>query len=403
MRELEHRTTSDVQDLVAAFESRTLLRPLSEVPSVVDLSAAVFDWAGVESPYLNANPSSIGARFADASHLVFLVADGLGACFINRTDAGSVLREHLVMELQTVFPSTTPAVMTSLATAAWPNAHGVVGWDMYLEEIDAVSEIIMFHRRDDGMPLNKLGVSEQQAYPLPSLCDAVEGEVHSVTPRHLAGTAFSDYWTGRNATYVGYEGLYDGVDQVLSIAASAGPRSVTCLYTDVVDGAAHRFGVDAPETREALHLVEVAVERLAAGLPSTARVVLTADHGLLDGPIHQITPSVPICRHLWLEPWGDARQMHLAVRPDSREAFEKEFRGRYGDIAFLLTVDEVETLELLGPGCIQPATRKRLGTHLAVARGAHALEYSYGGDSSAPVGIHSGLTPDEMLVPLIVI
>ena len=392
-----------MQDLVAAFESRTLLRPQSGAPSLVDLSATVFDWAGVKSPYLNGKSSSVGAQIADASHLVFLVADGLGTCFINRTDAASILREHFVMELQTVFPSTTPAVLTSLATAAWPNTHGVVGWDMYLEEIDDTSEIILFHRRDDEMPLDRLGICEQQVYPLPSLCGAIEGELNFVTPRHLAGTAFSDYWTGRNATYIGYEGLLDGVGQVLSIAGSAGPRSITCLYTDVVDAAAHRFGVDAPETRGALRLVEAAVQQLAVGLPSNARVVLTADHGLLDGPIHQITPSDPVSRHLLREPWGDARQMHLAVRQDSAEAFEVEFRDRYGHIAFLLTVGEVEALELLGPGVIQPATRKRLGTHLAIARGAEALVYTDGGDSSAPIGIHSGLTPDEMLVPLIIV
>ena len=403
MRELQPTTASDASDLVAAFESGSLVRPQSGAPSVVDLSAAVFDWAGVKSCYLNDKSRILGAHFADASHLVFFVVDGLGTCFINRTAPASILRERVVMELRTVFPSTTPAVMTSLATAAWPNTHGLVGWDMYLDEIEATSEIIMFHRRDDGMPLDRLGVSEEQAYPLPSLCGAVEGELHSVTPRHLAGTAFSNYWTGGNARYVGYESLSEGIEQVLSIAASAGPRSVTCLYADVVDAAAHRFGVDAPETWEALRQIEVAVERLAARLPSHKRVVLTADHGLLDGPIHEISPADPIARHLRHEPWGDARQMHLAVLPESADLFEAEFRERYGHIAFLLTVDEVEALELLGPGSIQPAAKRRLGTHLAIARGADAFEYTTGRESPPPIGIHSGLTPDEMLVPLIVV
>ena len=403
MRELQPNSTGDSHDLFAAFDSGSLVHPRSGAGSVVDLSAAVFDWAGVNSIYLNDNSACIGVHFADASHLVFFVADGLGTCFIDRAAPSSILRDHMVTELRTVFPSTTPAVMTSLATAAWPNAHGVVGWDMYLEEIDAISEIIMFHRRDDGMPLDRLGVSERQAYPLPSLCGAVEGEIYSVTPKHLAGTAFSEYWTGRNATYVGYESLSEGVDHVLSIAGSARPRSVTCLYADVVDSAAHRFGVDAQETLDALHLIEIAVERLAAGLPSDARTVLTADHGLLDGPIHAISPTDPIVRCLRHEPWGDARQMHFAVWPDSTEAFEEEFRELYGHIAFLLTVDEVEALELLGPGSIQPATRERLGTHLAIARGVDAFEYTTGRDSPPPVGIHSGLTPNEMLVPLIVV
>ncbi len=403
MRDVQPRTTSDAQDLAASFEAGRLVRPRSGAPTVVDLSVAVFNWAGVNSHYLNENATCIGAHFADASHLVFFVVDGLGTCFVQRTAPSSILREHMVAELQTVFPSTTPAVMTSLATAAWPNTHGVVGWDMYLDEIDAISEIIMFHRRDDEAPLDTLGVSEEQAYPLPSLCGAIEGELYSVMPRHLTGTAFSNYWTGRNAKYAGYESLSEGIEQVLSIAVSAGPSSVTCLYTDIVDAAAHRFGVDAPETHEALRLIEVALERLSSGLPAGVRIVLTADHGLLDGPINALLPADPVVRHLRHEPWGDARQMHFAVLPESAASFEVEFREQFGHIAFLLTVNEVEELELFGPGDIQPAAWKRLGTHLAIARGAEALEYTAGRESPPPIGIHSGLTPDEMLVPLIVV
>ena len=403
MLETALKNTSDLAELTAAFEAKSLIRPDAGSPNVVDLAAAIFDWAGVLAPSSNENSKEIGAHIADATNLVFVIADGLGMCFINKTRPASILRRHLVTQLATVFPSTTPAVLTTLATAAWPNTHGIVGWDMYLEEIDDVAAIITFATRLDGEPLDRLGLRERQAYPLPSLCGALEGQLVSITPRRLAGSAFSDYWTGRNAEYVAYDGLDGGVDEALSIIRSAGSRSVTCLYTDVVDAAAHRFGVHAPQTLEALRSVEQAVERLAAGLPSSARVVLTADHGLLDGPTHEILPTDHVVRHLRHEPWGDDRQMHFAVYPENTSVFEEEFRRRYGHIAFLLSINEVEALRLLGPGRIGPATRKRLGTHLAVSRGADALSYRIGDDSRNPIGIHSGLTPDEMLVPLIII
>ena len=403
MREIDLIGNSDLPELIAAFDSNTLVRPQSDSPSIVDLSSAVFAWAGTRTPYLNDKSEAIGTHFADAAHLVFFVADGLGMCFINRTSPASVLWQHLVAELQTVFPSTTPAVMTSLATAAWPNTHGIVGWDMYLDEIDAVATIIRFQRRRDGEPLDRLGVSEHQAYPLPSLCGSIEGGLVSVTPKHLAGTTFSDYWTGRNARFIGYESLAEGVEEVLAVSNSGRSRKVTCLYTDIVDSAAHGFGVDAPETLAALKQIEQSVEQLTSGLPPNARVVLTADHGLLDGPIHEILPGDPIVRHLRHEPWGDNRQMHFAVHHERVDVFEAEFRQRYGHISFLLTVEEVEALELLGPGSIQPATRKRLGTHIAISRGADALSYKAVDDSASSIGIHSGLTPDEMLVPLIIV
>ena len=95
--------------------------------------------------------------------------------------------------------------------------------------------------------------------------------------------------------------------------------------------------------------------------------------------------------------------MHFAVKPGDEEQFEANFRRKYGDVAFLLTVNEVETLELLGPGRIEDAARKRLGTHLAISRGADVFLYRSKSDSMKFIGYHSGLTPDEMLVPLIVV
>ena len=139
-------------------------------------------------------------------------------------------------------------------------------------------------------------------------------------------------------------------------------------------------------------------------LPSNTRLLLTADHGHLDGRTHEILPSDPLVNYLVHEPWGDAREMHFAVKPGSEEAFEAEFRARYGEFAFLLTVDEVEALELFGPGHIEDFARRRLGTHLAISRGADTFIYL---DETRIhmkfIGYHSGLTPDEMLIPLVVV
>ena len=201
MTEKTSTTASDVPDLLAAFDSNTLLRPRFDVPSIVDLSQAVFDWAGVPNLDIGENANRIGGTFADAHRLVFVVVDGLGMNFIDKLKPSSFLRRHLRMKLQTVFPSTTSSVFTSLATASWPNRHSIIGWDMYLEEIDAVATILKFERRHDGQPLGRLGVVEGQAYPVPSLFSRIAGSLVSVVPNGIANTTYSDYWVGHNATY----------------------------------------------------------------------------------------------------------------------------------------------------------------------------------------------------------
>ena len=394
---------SDVPALLAAFESNALLRPQFDVPNIVDFSKAVFNWAGIPCLDIGKNANQIGDTFADAQQLVIVIVDGLGMNFIDKLDPTSFLRRHLRMELQTVFPSTTSSAFTSLATAAWPNRHSIIGWDMYLDEIDTVATILRFERRQDGKPLNRLGVTEGQAYPVPSLFGGFAGDFFSVVPDGIANTPYSDYWGGHNATYASCQDLANGVDKVISLSRVAKTPSMVYFYVIDVDFAAHEHGTNAPQTMDAVQRVDKAIERLATHLPSNARLILTADHGHLDGRTHEILPSDPLVNHLVYEPWGDAREMHFAVRPERTDAFEAEFRAQYGEYAFLLTADEVESLELLGPGRIEKHTRRRVGTHLAISRGADTFIYLAKPDPMQFIGYHSGLTPDEMLVPLIVV
>ncbi len=394
---------SDVPDLLAAFESKTLLRPQFDVPNIVDFSKAVFNWAGIPNLDIGKNADQIGETFADAQQLVIVLIDGLGMNFIDKLEPSSILRRHLRMELQTVFPSTTSSAFTSLATAAWPNRHSIIGWDMYLDEVDTVATILRFERRHDGEPLGRLGIVEGQAYPGPSLFGGFAGDFLSVVPEGIADTPYSDYWGGHNATYTTYKDLTNGVDKVISLCSVTKAPSIIYLYAIDVDYSAHEHGTNAKQTIHALERVDKAIERLALNLPSNTRLLLTADHGHLDGRTHEILPTNPLVEPLLHEPWGDAREMHFAVKRGMEEEFETEFRGQYGEFAFLLTVDEVEALELFGPGHIKDAARRRMGTHLAISRGADTFIYLDKPEYMQFIGYHSGLTPDEMLVPLVVV
>ena len=399
-----HPASSDVPQLLSAFRANELLRPRFDTPSIVDLATAIFQWAGVDGLAVDERTERIGEMFVGVAKLVFVVVDGLGMNFIDAMHSNSFMPRHLRSELQTVFPSTTSAVFTSIATATRPNHHGIIGWDMYLDEIDAVSTIIRFERRRDGMPLGRLGVGERQAYPIRSLFGEMTGDLVSITPWGIANTPYSNYWTGHKAAAsVPYDRMADGVDAAISWSRAASDRSIICLYIPHLDYTAHEHGTRAPETIRVREDIDAEIERLAASLPSNARLVLTADHGQLDGDAHHIRPSDPLVRHLRHEPWGDFREVHFAVEHGREWQFETEFRERFGRFAFLLTANEVEELELLGPGRIEAAARKRLGDYMAISRGPDVFEYHDQHSSARFIGYHSGLAPDEMLVPLIVV
>jgi hypothetical protein len=180
------------------------------------------------------------------------------------------------------------------------------------------------------------------------------------------------------------------------------------MYLPQVDAAAHSSGTEDPSVTSALMEVDRELERLSGGLGDDARLVVSADHGHLNsgGDVTTVRWDDELGATLRWPPSGDARVMHLHVRPDEHERFQSAFEQRFADRAVLLTAAEVESLELLGPGELAPLTRSRIGDFCAISTGAGVFAYAPEGtgepDMAGVVSFHSGLTPDEMKVPLIV-
>lgn len=400
---------SDVEGLMAAFETGELLHPSSGEPGIVDLGNAIAALAGVEVPSISQNARNIAELIGPSKHLVFIAADGLGVDAVNALGDDSFIGGHVAAALRTVFPSSTPVVFTSLATGQWPGQHSIIGWHMYLQEIDKVSTIIRFHLRSDEQDLSGFGVSPEQTYPTPTMVGRFGRDSISLLPEEIADSAFSTYVAG-GTPQQGYETLSKAIDAVLDRLSQSKDPTYTYLYTPKVDTAAHQFGRDHDNTLAVTRELDSEVRRLAEQMPAETRVVMTADHGLLDrdeSQAHEIEPKDPMVGYLKREPWGDGRAVQFDVREDDSERFSDTFRERFGDGFYLVTTEEAERLELYGPGAISPQARRRLGTHVAVSRGADVIHFLYPKKTSREylpkVSEHSGLTPSEMLVPLVVV
>ena len=398
---------SDVERLVAAFEAGELLRPSADVPNIVDLGNAIAASAGIEGPSGSPNAHDIAELIGPSKHLVFIAADGLGIETVDALGDDSFIAKRVAMRLRTVFPSSTPVVFTSLATGLWPNRHAVIGWHMYLKECDCVSTIIRFHRRSDENDLAKLGVSPEQTYPAPSMAGRFKWDSLSLLPEQIADSVYAAYVAGGTPRQ-GYKTLHAAIDAVTRrISKSQGP-TFTYLYSPNVDTAAHVYGSGHDNVIAVARELDREVERLASQLPGDTRVVMTADHGLLDADaseVHEIEPADEMVRCLNREPWGDERAVQLELKDGEDERFGDIFRERLGDEFYLISTEDAEQLELYGPGPITQRTTRRLGSHIAISKGAGVIRFLY--PTTAKRGppkasSHSGLTPSEMLVPLVV-
>ena len=242
------------------------------------------------------------------------------------------------------------------------------------------------------------------AFPFPSLVARFSRNTLSLLPQEIANSVYATYQAG-GTPQRGFKTLQGAVDAVIArVAASVGP-TFTYLYFPDIDFASHESGTGHRRVRTAVKELDREIDRLAASLPQDARVVLTADHGLLDArrqDVRKLDPADELLRLLEREPWGDGRATQFQVRAGEEAGFERDFARRFESF-FLITVEDAERLELYGPGLFSALTRSRLGNRIAISKGAGVIKYvTPGVEDFEMVSHHSGLTPAEMLVPLVV-
>lgn len=112
--------------------------------SIVNLSNSIMDSFGVDP--LHTVLKQLPKSTISAKNVVLLVLDGLGMELLNSLEPGIVpfLKESVVGNLSSVYPSTTTAALTSLLTGMTPIEHGALGWSLFFKE---------FRRFVDFLPL----------------------------------------------------------------------------------------------------------------------------------------------------------------------------------------------------------------------------------------------------------
>ncbi len=397
---------SDLQELLAAFDCGELLRPTHLAPNIVDLARALANLADAEGIQPSHGSESVANIIGPADHLVFVLADGLGVEQVEALPEDAFLRRHLRAELQTVFPSSTAPAVTSFVTGEWPARHGVTGWWTHIPSIGSAGAVLPFVARTGRRSLTSLGVTPNDVFLQPPLLQSIRRDSLCVLPYQLAESVYSAYLSG-GWPKQSYGSLRQAADAVAARVASAAAPTYTFVYTPLVDAAAHRYGALHDQTLKAIAEVNAEIERLSAGLRG-GRLVMSADHGLRDAPPgarRRIVPSSTVTAPLRFAPSGDARVLFLHLGDGMQASDLEGLRHRTGNRFMMISLDEAEELELFGPGQISPAVRERMGDVIAISRGRDVVSYDPDGmirPIMAEASQHSGLSPTEMTVPLVV-
>ena len=341
-------------------------------------------------------PPPTGLVLPDAGSWVVFLVDGLGAELLTRYAHAAPYLSSLVAGSATGtagVPSTTATSLTSLGTGLTPGTHGLVGFTARVPGTDRLLNHLWWDKRVDPL--------EWQPHPTAFGRLAHAGvHVTSVNKRDFDGTGLT-VASQRGATYVGADRVGERI--AAAVSASAHQPSLTYVYDSDLDWTGHKFGVASTQWLQQLAMVDHQAEQLREALPSSTRLLVVADHGMVDSPEEarvDVDETDGLRDGVGLL-GGEARFRHLYCAAGAVPDVVETWRGTLGDRATVLTREEAVGAGWFG--AVEPRVLPRLGDVMVACHGDTAVvstrDFPY---ENTLVGLHGSLTSTEMLIPILV-
>ncbi len=373
------------------------MEPAYRDRSLSDVLPAVAEALGVGHTFADGDAEPAGGlRLPEAPRYVVFLVDGMGFELLRDHPADAPYLHSLIggSEPATVgVPSTTATSLTSLGTALTPGSHGVVGFTSRIPGTDQLLNALSWHKSVDPRAW--------QPHPTAFGRLAAAG-VHTtvVNKREFAGSGLTDV-SCRGADFVGADRL--GERLVAVQAAGSRAPSVTYMYDGDLDWTGHRYGVASPQWLAQLGMIDLAAERLREELPGDTRIVVVADHGMVDAPAEgrfDVDERLELRDGVALV-GGEARFRHLYCRAGAVEDVVRTWREVMGGAALVLSREEAVGRGWFG--AVSAEVWPRLGDVVVACRGNHTVLSSRDFPYEAKlIGMHGSLTSAEMLVPVLV-
>ncbi|WP_233542640.1 alkaline phosphatase family protein [Kocuria tytonis] len=331
-----------------------------------------------------------------AQRYVVVLVDGLGSRLLREVAgyAPTLRAAQSLGELDAAFPSTTSVSLSCLGTGRAPGRHGMLGYDVLEPARDRVVNML------GNWPADLDPVAWQ---PAPTVLERAAAEVDTATvsaPRFESSSLTRAALRG--GRFVGAHGVHARTAGTLE-QLREGRRGLVYFYWDELDKTGHRQGWRSDDWLRALEDLDSALRRLVTRLPANTRVLLTADHGMVDvAPEHRVDVSAHPglmrgIRHTAGEP--RAVQLHLVPDEDPR-VVARRWQEHFGDAVWTATRQDLARGEYFGADP-DPDLLARAGDVWVLGREELAL-YDVSRQGTRPmnmVGQHGSLTDRERFVP----
>ncbi|MCD6181955.1 MAG: alkaline phosphatase family protein [Candidatus Cloacimonetes bacterium] len=344
-------------------------------------------------------------------NVVLFLFDGFGKNLLDAyaSRETAFLAAHQRDPVTSVFPSTTTAAITSLRSGLTPWEHGALGWTLFFKEYakfidflpnwDSITTKTLPQDSYDTLHMLKFdNIYQQINQRHPEL------QLYYLTSKYLMGTPYTDRII-QPATSVPYKNLPQMIKKVEKLAKKPGQKLIMTYYSDP-DHTQHIEGVFNPKVKSIVTEINDQLQKLQQRLAGTKTLcIMTADHGLTDMKKYYYTEdNEALYDSMILPTFPEPRFISFFIKPHKKAQFDAAI-AQYQDDFRLFTRDEFMESGILGNGPMHPKVDDFIGDYVLIAAHHAGMKTTYrqnGRWEKEFKGHHCGLTPDEMLVPLIV-
>lgn len=356
----------------------------------------------------------------DVDHVVVFLLDGFGYEHWKREHRDHALLSRLtdrgrVTPLTSIYPSETAAAITTLHTGQSPIEHGLLGWYQYLDGVGEDAITLPF-TTVDGEPLADAAPAAEpqdlfEGSPLYERAVEAGIDVHALLPAGLVDSGYSRAVTA-GADRTGYDASSELARTIRETLTDAAGPTFVHAYEPTIDAVAHAEGTESDRYRAELgritdELRDELVDRLGADVAARTLLVFTADHGFVDTvPDENVALSESSVWPALTEtlkrdgdgdrrlPTGSPRNTHFHVRQDRIEDARSLLEDSVDGLVF--TREEALDRDLFGVGSPSALFERRCGDLVAIHRNRGLC---WRDQDCQLIGMHGGLTREEMLVP----
>lgn len=320
-------------------------------------------------------------------NVVVLLLDGMGKNILehNLSNRG-LFRSNLVENYSSVFPPTTVAATTSICSGLTPNQHSWLGWDCYYPQIDENITVFLNTKQcSDELAADFNVANEFCGYK--NIVEQINdhgGQAYEVTP-------FVEPHPSS------FEEICKGIKEKCALDG----HKYIYAYWGEPDHTMHENGCYADKTKEVLTNIEKKVSELVDDLGDTL-LIITADHGHIDSHGVWIDDYPEIMDCLVRRPSIEPRALNFFVKKGKEKEFEEKFNKEFKNKFQLLTKEQVLKEQLFGLNNDHDNFKDMLGDYLAIAIDDLCI-YNNKELAEKFIGVHAGLSEDEMTIPLIAI